>query len=248
MRTHVSREDFASIPRRLRWSTLLCLSLGSCSSPRQVQPPRGTVLLEATLPEGVQTSGGSYELIDHAGELVRFGTLPTPFAPLPIVVEEGPDYVVSINALGYRKRGPVDLECEGFRKFDVFGGEQVRIPVKLACHELWPGAVENDASSPTEVCGVDALVVAPLQQQVGASIHVSADVISDDASFTWTSSSSAVGHFDEVTQDDPTTTRFKCDAVGRASIGLKMTGPGCEDSATVQIECLPNDEHDAGER
>jgi hypothetical protein len=233
--------------RKLR-HLLAPLTLYVCACSAQNGGPQnyGTVIVNVSVPSGIKTSGGTYLVASSHGEPVRFGTLTADLAPIQLVLPQAADYVLSVNTLGHKSNKPVDMECEGFRKFDVFRKETHELPLPLVCSPLWPPAPEPEPPVPPVECGIDALVVGPLRQLVGAEVNASVSATPAESDFEWMASDSDIGHYTHPDSDNVSQTSFVCDEAGQATLTLVVSSEGCSDEASVQITCVDWPVLDAG--
>jgi hypothetical protein len=218
----------------------------ACSADPDSPQVYGTVTVNLTVPASVKTAGGTYLVANDEGEPIRFGTLTSALVPLQLTLPQGPDYVLSVNALGRQRRSSISLECEGFRKFDVIRMRQTEINLALDCGDLWPEEPPPEPPPMTPTCGIEALVVGPLQQRVGATVHANVSATAVESRFTWLTSDSDVGHFTHPDSDSVSQTGFSCDAVGSVTLTLVVSSEGCSDEASVQVSCQAWSESDAG--
>lgn len=218
----------------------------ACSAQNGGPQNYGTVIVNVSVPNGVKTSGGTYLVASSHGEPVRFGTLTADLAPIQLVLPQDADYVLSVNTLGRKRNKPIDMECEGFRKFDVFRGETHDLPLPLACNPLWPPAPDPEPATPAVECGIDALVVGPLRQLIGAEINASVSATPTESDFEWMTSDSDVGHYTHPDSDNVSQTGFVCDEAGEATLTLVVSSEGCSDEASVQVTCVDWPVLDAG--
>jgi hypothetical protein len=226
--------------------TYLAQLTSACSAHPGSPQIYGTVTVNVSVPASIKTAGGTYLVSNDAGEPVRFGTLTSALVPIQLTLPQGPDYVLSVNTLGRKRRSPISLECEGFRKFDVIRLRHTEINLMLDCGDLWPEEPPPEPPPMTPACGIEALVVGPLRQMVGATVHANVTATAVESRFTWLTSDSDVGHFTHPTSDSVSQTGFSCDAVGNVTLTLVVASEGCSDEASVQVSCLPWSETDAG--
>lgn len=223
----------------------LALSTCACSGAPESPQVYGTVIVDVVVPEAVVMTGGTYLVSNDRGEPVRFGTLGASSKTIRLVLPQDPDYLLSVNTVGRKRREGVSLECEGFRKFDVIRLRETQLTLRLDCGEMWP-APPPEPRPPAAVCGIEALVVGPLRQLVGSSISASVSAATDESRFRWFTSNSDVGHFGHPESDSVSQTEFSCDAAGEATLTLVVSSEGCSDEASVQVYCLESDPYDAG--
>ncbi len=225
----------------------LALLTCACSSSPSGPHNDGTVLVNVTAPKSVKTAGATYMVANNQGESVRFGTLTSELDPVELVLPRGPDYVLAVNALGRKRDTALSLECEGFRKFDVFRQEQTLINLTLDCGELWPEEPAPEEPPVLTACGIEALVVGPLRQLVGAEIEASVTAVPEESRFTWLTSDSEVGHFTHPESDNVSRTAFMCEAPGETTLTLVVASHACSDEASVQVTCVTGGDSDAGD-
>jgi hypothetical protein len=206
----------------------------------------GNVLVNVTVPAAIRTTGGTYLVANDQGESVRFGTLTSDLAPFQLLLPQGPDYVLSVNTFGRKPRSAISLECEGFRKFDVIRMRHAEINLPLDCGELWPEEPTPEPPPMATVCGIEALVVGPLQQLVGARIHANVTATPTESRFTWDTSDPGVGHYTHPESDSVSQTEFECDTAGEVTLTLVVSSDGCADEASLQVSCIAWSESDAG--
>lgn len=226
---------------------VLAASTIACSSTPESLPIYGTVVVELRVPRGVVPLGGTYLVTSDDGDPVRFGTLTPKLEPLRLVLPQDPDYVLSVNALARKGRRGVSLECEGFRKFDVIRLRETTFPLTLDCDGLWPDTPPPGPPSPDAGCGIEALVVGPLRQSIGASVHASATATPDgDTRFVWGTSDTEIGAFTHPETDSVAQTEFTCYQPGVTTLSLVVSSSHCTDEATVRVECVASSSGDAG--
>lgn len=242
------RKELPSCLRLIARHSLVNLALLTCAcSSRDSGPrPTGTVVLKVTTPESVNTAGATYLLANNQGEPVRVGTLTSEFSPVEIVLPTGPDYVVAVNALARRPGSSLSLECEGFRKFDVFRMEEALINLTLDCGELWPEEPAPEVPPGLPECGIEGLVVGPLRQLIGAEIYAAVAEAAPESRFSWHTSDPEVGRFTHPESYNVSETDFTCETVGETTLTLVVASETCSDRASVQVTCVAWGEPDAG--
>lgn len=231
--------DLDSLRRKLRhWLAPLALCASACSAQPGGSQNYGTVLVTVSVPTGIKTAGGTYLVASNHGEAVRFGTLTADLEPLQLVLPQGADYVLSVNTLGRKPRQPIDVECEGFRRFDVFRQQTQELSLPLLCSPLWPPAPRPEPPPTAAECGIDALVVGPLRQLVGAEINATVSATPTESQFEWSSSSSDIGHYTHPDSDNVSQTGFVCDEAGKTTLTLVVSSESCSDEASVDVTCV----------
>ncbi len=243
------RDGLSNCLRRQVFRSLVHLALltCACSSSSSGTQNDGTVLLNVTTPKSVKTVGATYMVANNQGEPVRFGTLTSELDPVELVLPRGLDYVLAVNALGRKRDTALSLECEGFRKFDVFRQEQALINLTLDCGELWPEEPAPEAPPASSACGIDAFVVGPLRQLVGAEIEVNVTAVPAETRFTWLTSEPALGQFTHPESDNVSRTSFLCEGPGETTLTLVAASDACSDEANMQVTCVMSGDLDAGD-